>query len=522
MQSYTTIVGVIDLRLRGESYDTIQKRYRIGSSTVTLIMKRFRALEVSIDDLKQMEPRKVEVAFYPPDNRRDQSIPMPDFEAIHTRMVALGKHADLSLIWLEYKEEHPDGYQQTQFYKLYGDYVQANFGAEEATMPVERVPGEKMYIDWVGDQPELLVDPGTGEIKKAHIFTTTLGFSSCVYAEAFVDEKIASFIAGTAHALDYYGAVPAYLIPDNLKTAVKKHTRDELLLNSAFSDLEDFYDTVVTPPPPRKPRGKATVENHVRFLEKQIIGKLTGQVFTSISALNTKIRELVEAINQRRFNKRSDIRFTRKDAFEKYDKPRMKQLPGMSYTLCDYRCFTRVPENYHLEYDGHYYSVLYTYLGKPAILKATMSEIRICDQNNRLICKHVRSYKRFPLYITESSHMPPHHQYYKELNEHNGAYYRRWASVYGQNTSVMIDRILRSAKHEEQAYNSCAGILHTCKDLPYADVEEAATRCINANACSYKYFKKLLNAVRNERAGKGRPDGHLPQHANIRGKEAFK
>ena len=50
----------------------------------------------------------------------------------------------------------------------------------------------------------------------------------------------------------------------------------------------------------------------------------------------------------------------------------MKQLPGMGYTLCDYRYFSRVPQNYHLEYDGHYYSVLYTYLGEPAILKATI------------------------------------------------------------------------------------------------------------------------------------------------------
>ena len=40
-------------------------------------------------------------------------------------------------------------------------------------MAVNRIPGEKMYIDWVGDQPELLTDTETGEIKKVHIFATT-------------------------------------------------------------------------------------------------------------------------------------------------------------------------------------------------------------------------------------------------------------------------------------------------------------------------------------------------------------
>ncbi|WP_442913599.1 Mu transposase domain-containing protein [Lacrimispora sp.] len=46
----------------------------------------------------------------------------------------------------------------------------------------------------------------------------------------------------------------------------------------------------------------------------------------------------------------------------------------------------------HLLYDGHYYSVLYTYYNQTAILKATMAEIRICDRNNKLLCTHRRAY----------------------------------------------------------------------------------------------------------------------------------
>ena len=80
-----------------------------------------------------------------------------------------------------------------------------------------------------------------------------------------------------------------------------------------------------------------------------------------------------------------------------------------------------------------------------------MTEIRICDEYNRLICRHPRSYRDFPLYITDDSHMPPEHLYYKEVNAHDGAYYRRWASVYGESMVTLIDRILRSSKHEEQA-----------------------------------------------------------------------
>ena len=234
------------------------------------------------------------------------------------------------------------------------------------------------------------MDTTTGELRKVHIFTTTLGFSSLVYAEIFPDEKLPHFITGTVHALSYYGAVPKYLVPDNLRTAVTRHSKDELVLQSAFSDLETFYDTIILPPPPRKPKGKPTVENHVRFLETHLVEELKKDTYTSLEALNAAVKKIVADINQRPFQKKSDIRKSRMNGFEKYDKPRMNQLPGESYTLCDYKYFLKVPDNYHLEYDAHYYSVLYTYKGKLAILKATMTEIRICDEYNRLICRHPR------------------------------------------------------------------------------------------------------------------------------------
>ena len=63
-------------------------------------------------------------------------------------------------------------------------------------MAVNRIPGEKMYIDWVGDQPELLTNTETDEIKKVHIFATTLGVSSLIYTEAVPNEKLPCFIEG--------------------------------------------------------------------------------------------------------------------------------------------------------------------------------------------------------------------------------------------------------------------------------------------------------------------------------------
>lgn len=518
MQNCTTILGIIDMRQRGISYDDCRSRYGVGNSTITLIMSRFKELGKDLEALRQMTPSEVETAFYPPENirRKDESV-MPDYSAIHDRIMREGSKANLYFMWLKYKQEHPSGYQFTQFCHYYNEYVDKNHGSDKLRMAVERMPGEKVYIDWVGDQPELLMDSTTGEVKKIHFFVTTVGVSSLIYAEAFEDEKLPNFIAGTVHALEYYGAVPKYLVSDNLRAAITKHTKDELILNSAYQDLESFYDVIVLPPPPRKPTGKATVEKHVQYLETHLLEDLKEKIYFSLEEINRDVKEKIAEINNRKLKAQS---FSRLEAFLRYDKPQMRPLAGGSFALCEYRYFAHVPNNYHLLFDDHYYSVLYTYYGQPAILKATMAEIRICDRNNKLICTHRRSYKDFPKYITKPEHMKPEHQYYKEVNSKDGAYYRRWASSYGPYMSKLVDTVLLAPQHEEQAYNSCNGILHMCTNQPKLLVEEAAKLCVESSVCRYSYFKKTLHNLTDSRHYNG-TDQILPEHENLRGKEIY-
>ena len=117
--------------------------------------------------------------------------------------------------------------------------------------------------------------------------------------------------------------------------------------------------------------------------------------------------------------------------------------------------------------------------------------------------------------------MPPEHLYYKELNSKDGNYYRRWASAIGPAMSEMIDRILKSSKHEEQSYNACAGILHIAKDMPYGLSEDIARQCIEINSCRYFTFKQLAKKMKANGLPGSAP-GTLPAHQNIRGKDYYK
>ena len=62
MQTYATIIGVIELRLQKVGYATTQKRYGVGSSTVTLIMKRFKELGVMLEELRAMPRQRLREA----------------------------------------------------------------------------------------------------------------------------------------------------------------------------------------------------------------------------------------------------------------------------------------------------------------------------------------------------------------------------------------------------------------------------------------------------------------------------
>ena len=90
-----------------------------------------------------MSPGKVVDLIYPHDNLRHKSIPLPDFEKLHAQMIQMGKHADLSYLWIDYKKENPDGYQLSQFYKLYSNFMKDTYGTDRASMNIMVPPDSR-------------------------------------------------------------------------------------------------------------------------------------------------------------------------------------------------------------------------------------------------------------------------------------------------------------------------------------------------------------------------------------------
>ena len=116
MQDFNTIIGVIQMRQNECSFSIIQKRYHIGSGTTQRILSRFEASGLTLEELRKMEPHTVEELIYPPEQVRRKNIPLPDFQYYYDRIHAKGSKVNIAYCWIEYKTEHPDGYEQSQFY----------------------------------------------------------------------------------------------------------------------------------------------------------------------------------------------------------------------------------------------------------------------------------------------------------------------------------------------------------------------------------------------------------------------
>ncbi len=288
------------------------------------------------------------------------------------------------------------------------------------------------------------------------------------------------------------------------------------MLNTAYKDIQEHFGTVIVPAPPLKPKGKSSVENHVRHLETHLLGKLRGRHFTSWMALNQEIKTIMEEINTRPFQK--DKKENRLSMFLEFDKPMMKSLPKDSFCLTKYIART-VPSNYHIEYDHHHYSVPYSYFRQEVTCKISDFASKICDSMNHLICVHKRAYKPYPKYITIPEHMPENHQYYYTENRYSAKDYVEWASRIGTDMQRFILLVIQTFDYEEQSYRSINGILHLTKGCSYALCNQAAKQCMMNHTIGYSYYQKELNRLSKSLAS---TDEQLPEHKNIRGKETYR
>jgi transposase len=342
--------------------------------------------------------------------------------------------------------------------------------------------GEKLFIDYSGNKIPI-INSHTGEVTFAELFVCVWGVSNYTYTKATYSQQLEDWIMSHVHAFGYFGCVPKVCVPDNLKSGINKSCRYEPDINRTYLHMAQHYGTVIIPARPYKAKDKAKVEVGVLIAQRWIIAVLRNRKFYSLGELNQAIRELLEIINNKVMKK---IKKSRRELFETLDKPASLSLPEKPYEYAQWKkC--RVNIDYHIEIDGHYYSVPYQLNKEQVEVRYTTTTVEIFFRNKR-ITSHVRDYNRGK-HTTLQEHMPQSH---RKCLEWTPTRIIEWAGKSGPNIKELVKSILESRKYPEQGYRSCLGIIRLGKYYPVNRIENACKRALKFKTYSYKSVKNIL------------------------------
>lgn len=497
------------LRLRWEqglSYNQIVASCRIGYGTVVQYLRRAGAAGLTWPLPEGLTDTELERRLFPPREAIPTGErPVPDWAMVHRELRKKG--VTLLLLWEEHRAEHPKAFGYSRFCELYQAWRQA---AEPRMRQVHKA-GEKLFVDYAGlTMP--VTDRETGEVRAAQIFVAALGASSYLYAEATWTQTLPDWIGAHTRAFAHLGGVPALVVPDNLKSAVKTASYYEPDLNPTYQELARHYGTAVVPARVRKPRDKAKVENGVQQVERWVLAPLRSQTFFSLAELNAALRVQLQALNDR---PGPGLPASRRELFETLEQPALRPLPGQPYELALWKK-ARVHLDYHLEVDRHFYSVPFRLLRQEVEVRLTAQTVTIFAQGER-VASHLRSHKRYG-YTTLPEHMPEAHRAYAQRDEQR---LLRQARACGAATEELFQRILASRQHPEQGYRSCLGILRLAKVHGPERLERACRRAIDAGALSYRSLRSILEHRLEEAPLAEPPASRAIPHPNIRGADYY-
>ena len=417
------------------------------------------------------------------------------------------------LCWNEYRQKHPNGYAYSRF--CYHFQIWKGIQPDKLSLHFEHRAGEMAYLDWAGKLPLMITDPETGITTQPDFFVAILGASQYTYAEACPNQQLPHWITACRHSFEYFGGVPAGLVPDAYKGAVTTASKYEPINNRTFADFADHYGTVILPARPYKPKDKPLVEGAVRILYTRLFAPLRNRTFHSLDELNHALWELLEAHNSRHFQR---MAVSRQELWKTIDLPALKSLPATAYEYRQYK-IQKVPNTYHIRLkDGgieHYYSVPWRLLGEEVSILWTERTVEVYHDNLRQAF-HVRSHT--PGWSTQKEHMPDHHRFVAEWSPSR---ITTWASELGPAVALTCQRIMDRYQYPEHGFKPCLGIIGLGRRWESARVNRACAIALERDVPSYRAVKVILE--RDEDKAIPFPVVVLVTdiHENLRGQAAY-
>jgi transposase len=451
-----------------------------------------------------IEDEELERRLYP-HAAAEAERPEPDCVWLHRERHRPG--VTLELLHHEYLERHPNGLRYTTFCDRYRAWL----GRRGLVMRQVHAAGDKAFVDYSGKKPRI-VDAATGEVTEVELFVAALGASNLTYAEASYTQRGPDWIASHVRTLEYFGGVPAALVPDQLKSGVTRACLYEPETQRTYEELAEHYGTTVLPARPAHPRDKAKVEVAVQIAQRWLLARIRDEVFHSLGALNARLWELLVDLNarvMRRYGK------SRRDLFEQMERAALRPLPATRFEYVEW-LKARVNIDYHVAVEGHLYSVPYRLVHEQVEARIGADVVEILHGRTR-VAAHRRSHVK-GAFTTLTEHMPSAHRAHAEWTPSR---ILAWAGKVGAATRELCEAILAERPHPEQGFRSCLGILRLGKRYGEVRLEAACNRALRVKARSYRHVESILKNGLDRVATRDEQTSLSLTHENVRGRDYY-
>ena len=497
------------LRLRYEaklSQRDISRSVRVSVGSVNQYLARAAEAGIGWPLPEDMDQKALIKALFPDQQTpRKSGFVVPEWSTVQIELRHKG--VTKQLLWEEYCQAHPHN---AYSYSQYCHHYQGWLAQQRRSMRQVHKAGEKTFIDYAGPTVPV-INPDTGEVRRAAIFIAVLGASNYSFAEATWSQTLGDWLESHVRAFEFFGGTTTIVIPDNLKSAVTRACRYEPEMNRTYNTLAEHYGVAIIPARPRKPKDKSKAENGVLLVERWVLAKLRHETFFTLAALNTRIKELLEHLNNKPFQK---LPGSRRSQFEALDKPALRTLPKHRYHYVDIRQ-VKVNIDYHVEYKKHFYSVPHQLVGSRLEVHASSSSVEVINLD-KLITTHPRKYHAG--FTTNPGHMPENHRGHATWTPER---LLNWGGKISPNTRQMVQQLFDDKQHPEQAYRACLGLLNLNKS--YGD-ERLENACRIGLAEGLRTVKSIRNILKHklDRAPETTDNTPLNQtHENVRGSTQY-
>jgi transposase len=238
-----------------------------------------------------------------------------------------------------------------------------------ATVRFETAPGRQLQVDF----GELRLPIG-GEPGRLFLFVATLGYSRCIYVQAFRHERQSAWFFGMEGAFRHFGGLPEEVVFDNTKPLVERHDRAtrEVVFNQRLHAFARYWGFRPHACAPYRARTKGKDERGVGYVKRNAIA---GHMFGSWAELEAHLawwmREVADARIHGTTGEVPAERFAREEV------AKLKPLNGRPSFLQIRELSRRVSSDGCIEVDTNHYSVPWRLIGCQVSVLVSDGQLRV-------------------------------------------------------------------------------------------------------------------------------------------------